>query len=498
MKKRNIIIASAFLLLAAAAVFFWARAQEMKKASDPHVTAETYLNGLLPEAGEERVDRLTGYELSAGYKSGYRKAHIQGSAEYIDTEKLAEGFTEAVNARLAQLVDEARLASDVYNEDKSFKAEVLQKAFDEVLFQRLKDENYRTQGEMAVELRYDGQTWTVDSASLPTDALNGDETEQKLYEEAAAGAQYVKKQYRIAQDAASGPAPDQSCFGSTDDPAVIEELLASDAAQALLNGQTPAWNRDLDFIPGRLMRYYLDETILVLQWQEVTALAVGTFSEVFVADGSQIRRKLVDDSAGSFNYEYPTELAKQANAVLAVGGDLYYHSRACGIVVYNREIYRFEPNTCDTCFITAGGDMLYAKAGQLTDRTEAERFIEENDVLFSLCFGPVMIEDGQDVTPYKYPYGEINDTYARSSLGMLGRHHYLTMNINCEWGGYYYLATLRQATEAMLAHGCITAYALVEGQAACTVLHGELINVVQFNTEKLTSDIIYFATALPE
>ena len=92
----------------------------------------------------------------------------------------------------------------------------------------------------------------------------------------------------------------------------------------------------------------------------------------------------------------------------------------------------------------------------------------------------------------------MNDTYARSALGLLGRHHYLTMNINCGQGEYYYLATLRQAADAMIARGCVKAYTLDGGQTATTVFGGQLINPVQFGWEKPISDIIYFATALPE
>ncbi len=124
----------------------------------------------------------------------------------------------------------------------------------------------------------------------------------------------------------------------------------------------------------------------------------------------------------------------------------------------------------------------------------------ENDVLFSVAFGPVLIDNGVDVTPNAYPWGEIDDTYARSALGLLGEHHYLTMNINCDRPGtaYYNLATLRQAADAMLARGCIKAYTLDGGQTATTAFHGELINPVQFGWEKPISDVIYFATAVPD
>ena len=73
------------------------------------------------------------------------------------------------------------------------------------------------------------------------------------------------------------------------------------------------------------------------------------------------------------------------------------------------------------------------------------------------------------------------------------------MNLNCGAPGtqYYYLATLRQETDAMLARGCYKAYALDGGQTATTVFNGVRVNPVQFGWEKPISDVIYFATALP-
>ena len=117
--------------------------------------------------------------------------------------------------------------------------------------------------------------------------------------------------------------------------------------------------------------------------------------------------------------------------------------------------------------------------------------------MFSLSFGPVLIDDGKDVCPDSYLWGEINDTYARSALGMLGDKHYLSVNINCQLPNHYYLATLRNAADAMLKRGCIKAYTLDGGQTASTIFNNQLINPVQFGWERKVSDIIYFATAVP-
>ena len=303
--------------------------------------------------------------------------------------------------------------------------------------------------------------------------------------------------YTIDENALSGPRPDPARYGESADPSALMALLESDRAKNLIGDQKLVWNPDIVLFPDTTIHWYLDDTILVIVWQEVEAQAVGTFSEVFIADGSQLRRKIAGDTPFDLNFESCSRFAQDTNAVLAVGGDFYHHGRACGISVYQREICRFEPDSCDVCYITPDGDLLFSYRGQFQTEEEAKQFIEENDVLFSLVFGPVLIDNGVDVTPTSYAWGEIDDTYARSALGLLGERHYLTMNINCQQPDYYYLATLRQAADAMVRRGCLKAYTLDGGQTATTVFNGQLINPVQFGWEKDISDILYFATAVP-
>ena len=303
--------------------------------------------------------------------------------------------------------------------------------------------------------------------------------------------------YTIPENALQGLEPDPEGYHESMDASELASFLEREDVKKLIGDRKPVWNADIELYPDSSLRWYFDETILCIVWQEVEAQAVGTFSEIFVQDGSQLRRKISADELWSFAFETTSSFANDTRAVLAFGGDFYYHGRACGIGFYQRECYRFEPKTCDTCYITADGDMLFSYRNQFTTQEEAEQFVKENDVVFSLVFGPVLIDEYQDVTPEDYPWGEVRDTYARAALGLLEKHHYLTMNINCAQPGtvYYNLATLRQEADAMLKRGCRKAYALDGGQTATTVFGGELMNPVQFGWEKDISDIIYFASA---
>lgn len=531
-KKIFILLCPILLFIIAIAAWFGIEAAIVANAPDPHETAEHFMASLcagdhqaaeaimpgLPAAKTEKAPEsdwgkalynaaksALSYSLEGNGSFSGRDAEQRVSLTLFDGDRLLPGMNEEINAILADFVEKAERAGDVYDENRDFKPELVEKAFEQVLLSRLENPGEYLYSEgLTLKMNYEKGLWRLQNgaelAALleePAALYNADALAEKLFTEAAAELTYVPKRYVIEETALSGRTPDPSCYGVTEDPAVVEALLETPLAKELVGDKKLVWNKDIERLPGTAIHYYLDETILAIVWQEEEALAVGTFAEVIVADGSQLRRRIAGDQFQSFDFKTTSDFAAETNAVLALGGDFYHHDRACGVVVYQREIYRFEPNTSDTCYISADGDMLFSYREQFKSQEEARQFIEDNDVLFSLCFGPVLIDNGQDVTPDFYQWGEINDNYARSALGMLGEKHYLTMNINCQLPDNYYLVTLRQAADAMIERGCVKAYALDGGQTATTVFNGELINPVQFGWEKTISDIIYFATAKP-
>ncbi len=422
----------------------------------------------------------------------------------LDVERLREDLCAALLPELEHRVEEASAPDQVYDENGRVLPALLAQSMAEKLPELLSREDYGIRRDFTLTLSYADGAWSIDNrAALDAfwlgDLADPDAAAEAMAAEIAAALPYIPLRYRIDENATVAPAPDPARFGESEDPAELAALLETEEARRLIAGRELVWNPDIERFPGSTIRWYLDETILCIVWQEVEAREVGTFAEVIVADGSQLRRRIAGDEPFSLQFATTTDFAQDSNAVLCLGGDFYHHGRACGVVVYRREILRFEPKTCDCCYITPDGDMLFSYRGQFSTQEEAEQFIADNDVLYSLCFGPVLIDDGVDVTPENYAWGEIHDTYARSALGLIDPLHYLTMNLNCGRPGteYYYLATLRQETDAMLARGCVKAYALDGGQTATTVFHGERVNPVQFGWEKPISDVIYFASALP-
>lgn len=304
---------------------------------------------------------------------------------------------------------------------------------------------------------------------------------------------YIRKIYTIDENATVAPVPDPNGFGTTDDPAVIQKLI--DDAWELIAGQDMIWSPDADFVPGEPMRYYYDETILVIQWKEYIDNRCCTMAEVKLAHGSQLRRKISDDTYGSSIQLYASEMAKAANSVIAINGD-FYTFRSLGITVYQRQLYRSDLDSVDTCFFDSNGNMIFSKAGQFGDEASVKQFIQDNDILFSVAFGPVLVDNGELIHCDSYPIGEINTQYSRSCIAQKGELHYLLMTIN-HTPDARPRATINQLGEYIHSKGVDKAYTLDGGQTSEIVMMGGPVNYVDFGNERLVSDIIYFATALP-
>lgn len=311
--------------------------------------------------------------------------------------------------------------------------------------------------------------------------------------DALANMTHIKKVYTIPESDLVAPKP-QAKFGSTFDTAEVQAVI--DSAAELLDGQTMAWNPNLNFWSEEPIQYYYDETILAITWKEIINGNMVTFGEVKLAHGSQLRRALAGNEYGSSVEEYPTNMASNVNAVLAINGD-FYNFRDLGITVYQRQLYRHAPKSVDTAYFTASGDMIFSKRGELTDKAEAEQFIKDNDVIFSVAFGPILVENGQLVTTDKYPIGEIEKNYSRAAIGQKDELHYILMTVNFE-GPCQVTCKLSSAAQYIYDKGVRNAYTLDGGQTSSMVFNGELVNRVDWGNERTMSDIIYFASAVPE
>ena len=302
----------------------------------------------------------------------------------------------------------------------------------------------------------------------------------------------IQKTYWLSDADIVAPEPDQSRFGETTDPAVVMAMI--EEASDLLGGQQTLFSMDREFFAGSKITYYLDETIMVISWKELNHGAVYTLSEVKIAHPSQFRRFLADGKYGSDKQYLTTEMAASVNAVTASNADFYKY-RKMGIIVNNGEVNRVDSRV-DTCYIDDRGDLLFTYRGEIEDLETAQKFVEDNNVRFSLAFGPVLVDNHEKKVPDYYPLGEVRDIYSRAGLGKLDELHYLLVAVN-EENGYWRVPTMDRFADQMMSFGCEKAYALDGGQTAAIVTNDKLINRPDFGNQRTVSDIIYFATAVP-
>lgn len=303
-----------------------------------------------------------------------------------------------------------------------------------------------------------------------------------------------RQHYTIADDAQVAPEPDQSKFGKTGDAAQLNQLL-EDAAWLL--GDDPMY-----FSPegarydNEPVQYYLDDSIFAVTWREVHDGSVYTFSEVKLADPSQFRRHLAGGEYGSEMQYLTTEMAASVNAVVASAGD-FYRFRDFGAVVYEGVARRVEGTYAETCYIDRQGDMHFTYGGDVTTVEQVQAFVDEHDINFSLAFGPVLVDDYQLVEHTWYGVGEITEGYARAALCQMAPLHYIVAAANTT-GAYQDIPTVANFAKHIAATGCRMAYCLDGGQTATIVMNDALINRPVYGQQRKISDIIYFATAVPE
>lgn len=304
----------------------------------------------------------------------------------------------------------------------------------------------------------------------------------------------IPKRFWLSEDTLIAPEPDPACYGTATSAAELGWLL--EAAAPVLDGQSTLFSTETVIMSGSEITYYLDETIFAVTWKQIMTDYVFTVSEVKISDPSQFRRHLADNDYYSKRLYDTTVMAQTVNAVVGSSAD-YYRGRKFGIVVYDGNVMRIDnPSKADVCYIDKNGDLLFSYHGDLMDMESAQEFVNENDISFSISFGPILIDNGERCDPENYPIGEINDNYARAALCQRDKLHYFIVAANYE-SVYTNNQTIHEFTDNLMQFGCQKAYTLDGGNTAAIAMDGKLINRTAFGYQRMLSDIIYFATAKP-
>lgn len=290
------------------------------------------------------------------------------------------------------------------------------------------------------------------------------------------------------------PLPNPDCFGEADSPASLQWLL--DEAAPLLAGQETLFTTETIIHEGSKVHYYLDDSIMVIVWKENIDNYIYTIAEVKVSSPTQFIRKISDDTVGSVTLYTTTEFASMLNDVLTCSAD-YYMCREYGIMVYEGKVERFYNGfSAETCFVDRDGNLILMPKGSFDTIESAQQFVDENNIEFSLAFGPILVENGVKSTPESYGLGEPGEKYPRTAIGQDGELHYFFVCANHE-GPYRSSLTISQFADQLEKFGVDKFYTLDGGQTGAIALNDQQVNTPWHDAQRRVTDVVYFATAVP-
>ncbi|MBQ6797083.1 MAG: phosphodiester glycosidase family protein [Clostridia bacterium] len=240
---------------------------------------------------------------------------------------------------------------------------------------------------------------------------------------------------------------------------------------------------------------YEDETISVKYWKERLYDSDAHFAEIKIAHPTQIRTMLAGGKYNSNVRFIPETLARQCNAVVACNADFYAY-RSGGIIIRNDVVYRQSVLGWDVLLIDDAGDFHIMS----DKKVKSSGILDEYHIVNSLHFGPSLVIDG------KIDYTNVNSGCGdewnfidspRTAIGQIDELHYL---ICCVEGR---TKTNRgvcvdELAQVMYDHGCTQAYNLDGGQSTTIIFNRNAMNNPLWGGQRVMSDIIYFATAIPE
>lgn len=282
----------------------------------------------------------------------------------------------------------------------------------------------------------------------------------------------MPKVYILEQNNDPTPKPSEACFVKIEDP--------------------QRQNYD-----GSPIDNYHDNTIDVKCWKEKMDGIVFNFAEVEIAHPSQFRRKLVDDVISKNHLDYPSKIFRQMNGVVGMSAD-YCAFRSYGITVQYGNTVREIPNGSLDILIydndgnfTCMPDKQYAKS----------EFSGGKNVMFTFSFGPTLVDDYQLNQSGKldnYIIARVKKPEPRAAIGQFGYEKRYLLCTAEQTGGNGTGASVRRMAEVMQEKGVRVAYNMDGGQTATLMYHGDLFNTVAYGGQRKVSDILFFATAMPE
>jgi len=247
-----------------------------------------------------------------------------------------------------------------------------------------------------------------------------------------------------------------------------------------------------------VLQGYQDESVTVTVERVTVGDSTFNVARVKIGHPSQLRTGLANEKATRTNKI--STMAKNHNAVLAIGGD-YFSDAKNGYIVRQYNVYRKSPKSVyDMLLIDDKGDfhiILQSNPEELKALLETEGLTFPN--IFN--FGPALIKDGELLPSPQYyvdngnRYNTRNTSEPRCAIGQLGELEYMFVVVDGRRKDSDGCSTDELAAW-MHEQGCVQAYNLDGGNSALMWFGGENYSDKTVKNERSVSDFIYIATAV--
>jgi len=217
-------------------------------------------------------------------------------------------------------------------------------------------------------------------------------------------------------------------------------------------------------------------------------------ADITVSDATIVRSAFADDEFGENIIAYPSTIAAQVGAVLALNGD-YYGFRDTGIVIRNGVAYRDKGARQGLAFRADGSMRLYDET-----TTTAAKLLADG-VWNTLSFGPGLVSDGAVISGIddveidtNVGNHSVQGTQPRTGVGVIADNHFLFVVVDGRSTGYSRGVTMSEFAKLFVDLGATVAYNLDGGGSSTMVFNGTLVNnPLGRGQERGTSDILYVA-----
>ncbi len=245
---------------------------------------------------------------------------------------------------------------------------------------------------------------------------------------------------------------------------------------------------------------YEDESIRVEIQTTVYKKTNCYLAYIHIKDPSQLRTA----AAYAFDRDQtapPDAIAKRVNAVLAIGGDYCsYQLQAGSYLIRQGQMYANKPlRRRDVLLIDDQGDFIIIEPYK---NGEPKEFSDDvGNIVNSFNFGPGLVIDGKRLDPeYAADFNFAVEKHRRCAICQVekGKLDYICIvtdgSKECPDGGL----TMQDLADFVMSLGVQNAYNLDGGNSTVMLFGGEKVNAIGQGYLRPISDIIYFATAVPE